>query len=219
MSTIIGTSGDDTLDGTLYSDVINGLDGNDAINGNDGDDILEGGDSNDILNGGIGSHTASYADATSGVAVSLGATGPGGTNMDGVQQATGGAGIDTLTSIENLIGSAFDDILKGLGIPSDGFVGSRLDGGGGDDWLLGSTAWDTLIGGPGMDFMENVGTDWKVAGIGDFNGDGKDDVLWRSDTGQTTDWLGTASGGFIDNYANAASFVPTNWQVQTEAFF
>jgi hypothetical protein len=65
----------------------------------------------------------------------------------------------------------------------------------------------------------SVPTDWDVVGTGDFNGDHRDDVLWRNDNGLTVDWLGTASGGFIDNYANAASFVPTNWQVQTEAFF
>jgi Ca2+-binding RTX toxin-like protein len=63
-----------------------------------------------------------------------------------------------------------------------------------------------------------VPTDWHVASIGDFNGDGKDDVLWRSDSGQTTDWLGSSSGGFSDNYSNAASFVPTSWHVQAEAF-
>jgi hypothetical protein len=64
----------------------------------------------------------------------------------------------------------------------------------------------------------NVPTTWKVAQIGDFNGDGKDDILWRSDSGQLTDWLGAASGGFTDNYANAAAFVPTNWHVQAEPF-
>ena len=38
--------------------------------------------------------------------------------MDGVPQATGGAGTDTLTSIENLVGSAFDDNLSGLANPN-----------------------------------------------------------------------------------------------------
>jgi hypothetical protein len=64
----------------------------------------------------------------------------------------------------------------------------------------------------------NVPTDWKITSIGDFNGDGKDDVLWRSDGGQTTDWPGTASGGFTDNYVKVAAYVPTNWHVQTETF-
>src|SRR5689334_21745466 len=29
----------------------------------------------------------------------------------------------------------------------------------------------------------------------DFNGDGRSDILWRSDGGSVTDWLGTATGG------------------------
>jgi hypothetical protein len=29
---------------------------------------------------------------------------------------------------------------------------------------------------------------WNVAGIGDFNGDGKDDVLWRNTNGSLVDW-------------------------------
>ena len=52
-------------------------------------------------------------------------------------------------------------------------------------------------------------------GSGDFNGDGRDDILWRSDSGQLSDWLGTASGGFVTNDANAFNNVPTNWHVQS----
>ena len=55
--------------------------------------------------------------------------------------------------------------------------------------------------------------DWKVAGVGDFNGDAVHDILWRDANGQITEWLGTANGGFTDNSANAATFVPTNWHV------
>jgi hypothetical protein len=56
-------------------------------------------------------------------------------------------------------------------------------------------------------------TSWIVAGTGDFNGDGKDDILWRSNTGHLSDWLGTASGGFANNDTNAATWAPTNWQI------
>ena len=56
--------------------------------------------------------------------------------------------------------------------------------------------------------------DWQIVGTGDYNGDGRHDLLWRSDTGQMTDWLGTAMGGFTDNWNNASTAVLTNWLVQ-----
>jgi hypothetical protein len=34
-------------------------------------------------------------------------------------------------------------------------------------------------------------------GTGDFNGDGRDDVLWRSGSGQVATWLGQANGGLL----------------------
>ena len=56
-------------------------------------------------------------------------------------------------------------------------------------------------------------TDWTVAGTGDFNGDGRDDVLWRHDNGAVTDWLGQANGGFVSNLPIAIVAAPTSWNV------
>ena len=67
--------------------------------------------------------------------------------------------------------------------------------------------------------FSNVPTNWSVVGTGDFNGDGRDDILWRSGSGAFSDWLGTASGGFITNDANAFRNVPTNWNVQATGDF
>jgi len=52
---------------------------------------------------------------------------------------------------------------------------------------------------------------WQVVGIGDFNGDGKSDILWRNtSTNEVDTW-------FINNglYAGgtAVNFVPSVWQV------
>jgi hypothetical protein len=63
----------------------------------------------------------------------------------------------------------------------------------------------------------NAPLDWSVEGIGDYDGDGKSDILWRHDAGQVTDWLGTATGGFTDNWNNAVSFLAPSWHVQPEA--
>ena len=59
-----------------------------------------------------------------------------------------------------------------------------------------------------------VGAVWHIEGVGDFNGDGRDDILWRHDNGTITDWLGQANGGFVGNAANASINVSTAWQVQ-----
>lgn len=54
---------------------------------------------------------------------------------------------------------------------------------------------------------------WSVAETGDYNGDGRDDILWRNANGQVTDWLGIASGGFVGNAANAFETAATTWHV------
>ena len=58
--------------------------------------------------------------------------------------------------------------------------------------------------------MSNV---WHVEAIGDYNGDGRDDILWRHDNGTIIDWLGTASGGFTDNSGNLFTSIALAWQV------
>lgn len=61
--------------------------------------------------------------------------------------------------------------------------------------------------------LNGVSLDWQVVGIGDFNGDGRDDIMWRHADGRITNWLGTASGGYADNVANAYNSVSLDWQV------
>jgi hypothetical protein len=58
-----------------------------------------------------------------------------------------------------------------------------------------------------------VDNSWHIAGTGDFNGDGRDDVLWRNDSGAVTNWLGQANGGFVGNFENAATHAATNWHI------
>ncbi|MBC6981702.1 hypothetical protein [Caulobacter sp. 17J80-11] len=129
----------DTLTGDAGANRLQGLGGADVLVGGGGDDLLEGGSGDDRLDGGAGSDTASYVEAESGVVVDLRTT---------RAQNTGGAGIDTLASIENLIGSAYADRLQGTG------AANILAGGDGDDVLLGASGADILIGGAGDDDLQ-----------------------------------------------------------------
>ena len=54
---------------------------------------------------------------------------------------------------------------------------------------------------------------WKIAAIGDYNGDGRDDLIWKHSTGVTAEWLGTAAGDFVNN--GPTSSVPTAWAIQS----
>jgi Ca2+-binding RTX toxin-like protein len=68
-------------------------------------------------------------------------------------------------------------------------------------------------------FFANAGAGWQIVGTGDFNGDGRDDILWRKADGTITDWLGTASGGMSDNNTNLFANAGAGWQVIATADF
>ena len=99
-------SGNDILDGGIGADQMWGGKGNDTLRGGADDDILIGGVGADALDGGAGNDTASYATSAAAVTVDLNA----GTGLGGDAQG------DTLSGIENLIGSAFNDTLTGNGL-------------------------------------------------------------------------------------------------------
>jgi hypothetical protein len=58
-----------------------------------------------------------------------------------------------------------------------------------------------------------VHNDWHIVGTGDFNGDGRTDILWRSDDGTVRDWIGQSNGAFAGNVVNLNQTIPTDWHI------
>jgi len=159
-ATLTGTSGssltgnalDNVLNGNSGNNKLTGENGNDILFGFDGDDLLEGGAGDDTINGGNGIDTLSYVNATSGVTISLSVA---------TAQVTGGAGTDTVALMENINGSAFNDVLTGNS------ANNVLKGGAGNDELIGGGGSDTLEGGGGNDILNGgSGNDILTGGAG-----------------------------------------------------
>ncbi|MCS0628702.1 calcium-binding protein [Telluria mixta] len=129
---VTGGSGSDVL--TSIERVVGSRFG-DVLTGSNADEFFSGGLGDDTIDGGGGTmDTIEYGTATGAVDVNL-ATG----------KSSGAAGVDTITNIESVIGSAFNDKLTG-----DAGM-NMLIGGYGDDVLNGGTGMDIMVGGDGND--------------------------------------------------------------------
>ena len=124
---------------------------------------------------GPGVDTADYSGAASrGVNISLG-TGAAWSDADGWPDD---AMDDTFSSIENLVGTKFNDWLAA----DSG--DNRIEGRRGNDWIFGGTDEDTLLGGKGHDYLfGGSGDDVLYGGVGAdcLFGDAGDDVLYEGD--------------------------------------
>lgn len=110
--------------------------GSDRLTGGDAGDVIDPGPGDDVVDGGAGFDALDYSAAPAGVDVDLTRTGP---------QPAGPAGADTLTNVEDLIGSPGADVLRGDA------VANAIDGRGGDDVIEGRGGNDLLTGGQGAD--------------------------------------------------------------------
>ncbi len=201
--TLFGAGGADNLAGNDGNDVLKGGAGADVLRGGAGDDLLVGGLGADRLVGAAGNDTVSYSGSSAGVQVNLsGGSGVGGDAQD-----------DTFAGIENIAGSAHNDVLTGNG-GANWLFGDRgndtltslggddmLKGAGGTDKLIGGAGDDTLLGGGGIDtLLGGNGNDLLVGGPGGdsiFGGTGDDTVSYAaSSTGVTVNLAaGTGLGG------------------------
>jgi serralysin len=147
----VGGSGDDTMIGNSASNALTGNAGADSLAGLGGNDTLKGGTGADRLDGGAGFDTIVFGVVAAGLTVNLAAG------------TVAGDGGDTLVSVENAVGSRFDDVLSGNGSANslDGAQGSdTLAGAGGVDRLIGGKHADQLTGGARVDtFVYLAATD------------------------------------------------------------
>ncbi len=180
---IVGTAATDVIDGQGGDDVINagagddlvfGGIGRDTLNGDAGDDFLFGEAENDILNGGAGADSlfgGSGNDVLQIDAQDILIDGGAGIDRAEVQGAAGVSLNLTTSSIELAFGGAGNDSFDATGSN----VGVRMDGGGGNDTLIGGNLGDrlrgeagddTLRGGPGDDLLDGgLGND-SLTGLG-----------------------------------------------------
>ncbi len=165
---------------------------NDELTGDDKENVIEGGLGDDLLDGGTNlgdGDTISFASATGAITFSLA--------LQGTAQVTGGAGKDTASNFENLLGGAAqtssleipaptsstargNDIIDG-GNNNDTLIGGAgndtLNGGDGDDKLFGGDGNDTLNGGSGQnEFTGGAGADIIIGNPG------QGDIAYISDT-------------------------------------
>lgn len=158
-----------------------------AITGTNGKFVSEEGNStvqgaNGVTSDQAGNETPvpddiSYYNDPAGVTVSL----KEGTATDGW------GGTDTLTDIENVGGSAYDDTIEGSDDANiiHGYEGNdTIKGAGGIDFLYGGTGDDDLFGDDGDDeLFGDEGEDWLYGGSGEdiLEGDEDDDRLYGDD--------------------------------------
>jgi Ca2+-binding RTX toxin-like protein len=206
----------ENLSGSALDDTLSGNGGTNVIAGGAGNDTLLGGPGRvaDTLNGGSGNDTASYADAIERVTVSLEKSGING----------GGASFDSHLSIENLVGSGFNDLLFG----DAGY--NKLYGGAGNDSFQDSlykgesASGDLFDGGAGNDSVTyasspgavnaslanpagNTGnaTNDSYVSIENLTGTSFDDKL-GGDNGNNT-LVGSAGGDILEGFAGADSLI------------
>ena len=169
-----GTAGADVLAGSAGDDTIDALGGDDTVLGSTGSDWVDGGDGFDLID---------YSGAASGIdATGFWIDFLNGTGLYPVISLVDGSGSSTVTGVEALRGSEFDDQIELRG----GLV--SVDGGGGNDSIRAAMPNVTIAGGDGDDFLSGSG------GADVLSGDAGNDTI---NAGAGDDLISTGAGSDI----------------------
>src|SRR4051812_11311616 len=224
-SLLFGGAGNDVLTGGSGADQLFGQTGNDTLLGKGGVDLLFGGGDNDTLNGGDADDQAFGESGNDRMIWNAGDDtdlNEGGDGIDTVE-VNGGNGAEQFTATANGTRVRFDRVTPApfaidIGTSEklvlnaqagdDSFsaggnlaalIAITVDGGAGNDTLLGSNGADVLLGGDGNDLVDgNQGNDTALLGAGD------DVFQW--DPGDGSDVVEGQDGGdkMLFNGANIA---------------
>ncbi len=213
--TLSGGDGNDTLLGRGGNDLLFGGDGNDTLTGGDGDDQVFGeagddrmiwnpGDDTDLFEGGDGTDTAEV-NGGNGAEIFTATANGARVRFDRIDPAPFAIDIGTSERlVVNMNGG--DDSFSATGNLA-ALIGITVDGGTGNDTILGSNGVDLLLGGDGNDFIDgNQGNDTGLLGAGDdiFRwdpGDGSD-VVEGQDGSDTLLFNGSAANEIMAVSAN-----------------
>ena len=242
---LFGGAGNDTLTGGSGGDQLFGQGGNDTLLGRGGSDLLFGGAGNDTLTGGDADDKGFGQGGSDRMVWNPGDDtdlSEGGDGSDTVE-VNGGNGAEQLTATANGARVRFDRLAPApfaidigtserLTVNANGggdsfaatgnlaaLIAITVDGGAGNDTILGSNGADALLGGDGNDVVDGQqGDDVALLGAGDdvFQwdpGDGNDALegqqgadamrFFGSDASETVDIA--ASGGRVRFFRNIAS--------------
>jgi Ca2+-binding RTX toxin-like protein len=173
---LLGAAGDDYLYGDTGADTLSGGPGDDTIDGWSGNDWILASDGADLIYGGTGEDTLDFSATLTGLDVTVNA--PRNLPFGQVQE---------MYEIENIIGTAYADLIKGDEGDNRLFGGQGNDtvvGGDGANYLRGDDGADSLVGGNDFDDINgNMGDDTASGGLGnDWVVGGKDrDRLFGDD--------------------------------------
>jgi Ca2+-binding RTX toxin-like protein/carbon monoxide dehydrogenase subunit G len=195
---VTGSNYNDTLTGDGNDNTLTGGAGDDTLVGGAGNDTLIGGAGNDTLVGGTGSDTADYSNSTNGVTVNLSIS---------AAQDTIHAGTDTLSGIENVTGSRYNDTLTGdnnENVITGGLGNDTLSGGSGSDTFIYHVGDgnDTVTGGSGASWTDTVNLHDGTSALGTYGVDWTLSVtsgsIVSTDTSHHVISLSQDAGGNVD---------------------